>query len=103
MDSQIHEQESSKDLQGAVSYLDRNDRVPYGKSNPDPSPGNMKLSKKKKKNPDLSQKDFSQKDHCNRESPVITKSTGISKSNRKAFKKKKKRGIKRASRNFAGV
>ena len=87
MDSQIHEQESSKDLQGAVSYLDRNDRVPYGKSNPDPSPVNMKLSKKKKKNPDLSQKDFSQKDHCNRESPVITKSTGISKSNRKAFKK----------------
>ena len=89
MDSQIHEQESSKDLQGAVSYLDRNYRVPYGKCKPDPTPGHMKLSnkKKKKRNPDLSQKDFSQKDHCNRESPLITKSTGISKSNRKAFKK----------------
>lgn len=83
MDSQIHEQESSKDLQGAVSYLDRNYRVPYGKCKPDPTPGQIK----KKRNPDLSQKDFSQKDHCNRESPLITKSTGISKSNRKALKK----------------
>ena len=87
MDSQIHEQESSKDLQGAVSYLARNDRVPYGKSNPDPTPGHMKLSKKKK-NPDISQKDFSQKDHSNRESLLTIKVTGISKSNRKGFFKK---------------
>ena len=86
MDSQIHEQESSKDLQGAVRYLGRNDRVPYGKSNPEPTPGHMKL--KFKKNPDLSQKDFSQNDHCNRENPLTTKAAGISKSNRKGFFKK---------------
>ena len=101
MDSQIHEQESSKDLQGAVSYLARNDRVPYGKSNPDPTPGHTKLSKKKK-NPDLSQKDFSQNDHCNRENPLTTKAAGISKSHRKGFFKKN-RGISRTNSNFAGV
>ena len=84
MDSQIQEHEKSKDLQGSVSYLGRNVRVPYGKSNPELTPGYMKL-KLKKKNPDLSQKDFSQKDHSNRESPLTTKSTGISKSNRKVF------------------
>lgn len=57
---------------------------------------------KKKRNPDLSQKDFSQKDHCNRESPLTTKFAGISKWNRKAFFFLN-RGISRASRNFAGV
>ena len=80
------EHEKSKDLQGSVSYLGRNVRVPYGKSNPELTPGYMKL--KLKKNPDLSQKDFNQKDHCNRESPLTTKSAGTSKSNRKAFFKK---------------
>ena len=44
--------------------------------------------KKNNKNPDLSQKDFSQNDHCNRESPLTTKAAGISKSNRKGFFKK---------------